>query len=91
MGMLKEELSKNLTTKLGAALIMPGLKKMKTMLDYAEYGGAPLLGVKGVSIICHGSSKAKAIKNAIRVAQDCVKNNFVDKTEMIFLGDDQNA
>lgn len=90
MGMLKEEFSKSITTKIGAALVMPGLKKMKSMLDYAEYGGAPLLGVKGVSVICHGSSKAKAIKNAIRVAQDCVRNNFLNKTENIFLGDDDN-
>lgn len=91
MNMLKEEFSKTILTKMGAALVMPGLKKMKSMLDYAEYGGAPLLGVKGVSIICHGSSHAKAIKNAIRVAEDCVRNDFVSKTENIISGDDKNA
>lgn len=86
MGMLKKEFSSTVFTKIGAALVMPGLNKMKNMLDYAEYGGAPLLGIKGVSVICHGSSKAKAIKNAIRVAKDCVTKDFVRKTENIFGG-----
>jgi phosphate acyltransferase len=43
------------------------------VLDYSEYGGAPLLGVRGVSIICHGASTPNAIKNAIRVAVQAVK------------------
>ena len=47
-------------------------------LDYSEYGGAPLLGVRGVSIICHGRSSARAIKNAIRVAVQSVQNNLSD-------------
>ena len=45
-------------------------------LDYSEYGGAPLLGVKGISIICHGSSSANAIKNAVRVAVQSVRSNL---------------
>jgi glycerol-3-phosphate acyltransferase PlsX len=45
-------------------------------LDYSEYGGAPLLGVRGVSIICHGSSSANAIKNAVRVAVQSVRSNL---------------
>lgn len=48
-----------------------------SMLDYSEYGGAPLLGVNGLSIICHGGSSPKAIKNAIRVAADAVRNDLV--------------
>lgn len=79
--LLKQEFKKNLSTKLGAALVLPGLKNIKKMMDYAEYGGAPLLGVKGVSIICHGSSKAKAIQNAVRVAQDCVSGRFIEQIE----------
>jgi len=75
--LLKEELTSGVKNKIGAYLLKPGLKKFKARLDYAEYGGAPLLGVKGVSIICHGSSKAEAIKNAIRVAKECVESNFV--------------
>jgi glycerol-3-phosphate acyltransferase PlsX len=51
----------------------PNIKELFRFLDYSEYGGAPLLGVKGVSIICHGSSTANAIKNAIRVAVQSVE------------------
>ncbi len=76
--LMKQELTKNLTSKVGTALLAPGLKALKARLDYAEYGGAPLLGVKGISIICHGSSKAPAIKNAIRVAMECLENNIVE-------------
>ena len=75
--LLKSELGKSTRTKLGALLLMPALKSLKGRLDYSEYGGAPLIGVKGVSIICHGSSKAPAIKNAIRAAINCVENDFV--------------
>jgi glycerol-3-phosphate acyltransferase PlsX len=75
--LLKEELTRDAKSKLGALLLKPGLKKLKSRLDYAEHGGAPLLGVNGVSIICHGSSKAPAIKNAIGVAKECVHNNFI--------------
>lgn len=75
--LIKDEINKNLARKIGGALVLPGLKEIKKSMDYAEYGGAPLLGVEGVSIICHGSSKAKAIKNAIFVAEKCVANNFV--------------
>ncbi len=50
-----------------------GMRRVFKVLDYAEYGGAPLLGVKGVAIICHGSSPARAIKNAINVAAQSVK------------------
>jgi glycerol-3-phosphate acyltransferase PlsX len=52
----------------------PGMRRVFKVLDYAEYGGAPLLGVRGVSIICHGSSPARAIKNAIGVALQSVKS-----------------
>jgi glycerol-3-phosphate acyltransferase PlsX len=51
----------------------PGMGRVFKILDYSEYGGAPLLGVKGVAIICHGSSPARAIKNAIFVAVQAVK------------------
>lgn len=77
--MIKEKINKNMLRKIGGALVLPGFKEIKKSLDYAEYGGAPLLGVAGVSIICHGSSKAPAIKNAIFVAEKCVANGFVKK------------
>ena len=51
----------------------PEIKELFRILDYSEYGGAPLLGVKGISIICHGASTANAIKNAIRVAVQSVE------------------
>lgn len=55
----------------------PELEAVRRVLDYAEYGGAPLLGVDGVSIICHGSSPPRAITNAIRVARRCVDSRIV--------------
>lgn len=64
--------------RIGAALALPALKGLKRKLDYAEYGGAPLLGVNGGFIICHGSSKAKAIKNAIRVGREFTEKKVVD-------------
>lgn len=77
MNNLKEELTRSFTRKLGAALIKPGLKRIKEMMDPNEYGGAPLVGVKGLSIICHGSSNAKAVDSAIKVAADCIERNFI--------------
>lgn len=65
-------------TKLASLMVLPALKGLKKKLDYAEYGGAPLLGVDGGFIICHGSSKAKAIKNAIRVAREFAEQNVVE-------------
>lgn len=75
--MVKEEIKKSLLAKLGILLVLPALRGFSRKVDPAEYGGAPLLGVNGVSIISHGSSKAKAIKNAIRVAGECVSQNLV--------------
>lgn len=63
--------------KLGAAFFMPALRRVKKQLDYTEYGGAPLLGVQGVCIIAHGSSNAKAIQNAVRVAKEAVEQQVV--------------
>ncbi|NTV73202.1 MAG: phosphate acyltransferase PlsX [Holophaga sp.] len=65
---MKGVFKENLLTKLGALLTMNGLKRFAARLDYAEYGGAPLLGVKGISIIGHGRSNAKAVHSAIRAA-----------------------
>lgn len=55
-----------------------GFKEVYRTIDYAERGGAPLLGVNGVSIICHGGSSARAIKNAIRVAGACLESDMVE-------------
>ncbi len=66
--LLKRELRRNPLTQMGAFLSLSAFKALRKKMDYAEYGGAPLLGVDGTSIICHGASSARAIKNGIRVA-----------------------
>lgn len=80
--LIKQKITSNTIRKIGALLIKPGLKEIAHTLDYAEYGGAPLLGVNGTSIICHGSSKEKAIFNAIRVAKECVEEKIIDKIKV---------
>ena len=77
--LIKEKITSNIIRKLGALAVKPGLKEIAQMMDYAEYGGAPLLGVNGISIICHGSSKTKAIFNAIRVARECVQVRLIEQ------------
>ena len=77
--LIKEKITSNMIRKLGALAVKPGLKESAQMMDYDEYGGAPLLGVNGISIICHGSSKAKAIVNAIRVAQECLQTRLIEQ------------
>ncbi|HYT70706.1 MAG TPA: phosphate acyltransferase PlsX [Gemmatimonadales bacterium] len=54
----------------------PEAKQLFKILDYSEYGGAPLLGIKGVAIICHGASPARAIMNAVRVARQMVESHL---------------
>ena len=76
--MIKEELTKNALAMFGALLLKPGLKKLKDRMDYAEHGGAPLLGVKGGIIKAHGSSDARAIKNAVRQAMLFARNNVLE-------------
>ena len=67
--------------KLGALLVKPSLKKLAKRLDVTEYGGAPLLGVNGCVIISHGSSNAKAIASAIRVANDFARSNVLERIQ----------
>jgi glycerol-3-phosphate acyltransferase PlsX len=88
---LKNELTAGILGKIALVLMIPGfvlmlpglllqfpaLQRIAKRMDYAEYGGAPLLGVDGVAIIAHGRSNAKAIKNAVRVARDSVDANVV--------------
>ena len=79
MHLLKNALTNSgILAKIGAMLIMPALQGLKNKLDPAEYGGAPLLGVNGEFIICHGSSKAKAIKNAVRVSMEFNRSNAIN-------------
>jgi glycerol-3-phosphate acyltransferase PlsX len=69
MSMVREEVMRSgIIAKLGAALMTSALRRLKRRTDYAEHGGAPLLGVDGVALICHGGSSATALKNAVYVA-----------------------
>lgn len=74
--LLKKELKKNYMTILGAVLSKSAFNSLKRKVDYAEYGGVPLLGIDGTCIISHGSSSPKAIKNAIRVAGEFVRRQI---------------
>ncbi len=71
--MIKEELTRDVRSKVGAALALPAFERFKKRVDYTEMGGAPLLGINGAAIICHGASPVKAIKNAVRVAREWAK------------------
>ncbi|MBI1997140.1 MAG: phosphate acyltransferase PlsX [Deltaproteobacteria bacterium] len=72
---LKSAFEKNLTSRLGYLLARSALREAYRRLDYAEYGGAPLIGLDGVGIIAHGGSNPRAIKNAIRAARDEVEQD----------------
>lgn len=72
--MLKKEITNVSTGRLGYLMMKPAIKNFKKRTDYDEYGGAPLLGINGTSIISHGRSSSKAIKNALRVAADYSSN-----------------
>ena len=78
MQMLKAEILKSLRAKIGYLFIRKAFSAFRTRLDYAEYGGAPLLGINGTGIICHGSSSSLAICNAIGVAANMIDNNVND-------------
>ncbi len=73
---IKENLMKKTIYKIGALLSKGAFKEIKAQLDYTEYGGAPLLGLKGISMISHGSSDAKTMMNAIFAAKRAVESNF---------------
>ena len=66
-----------LLAKLGAMAVLPAFRHLRKRLDFTEYGGAPLLGIDGSFIICHGSSKAKTIRHAVRVAGELVEEDVV--------------
>jgi glycerol-3-phosphate acyltransferase PlsX len=68
--LLRESLKSTVTSQVGALLSQKAFKEFKKRLDYSEYGGAPLLGVRGVCIVGHGSSNEKAVMNGIRVAAE---------------------
>jgi len=79
--LLREEIKRTLQASVGFLLSRSAFRRFKQRLDYSEYGGAPLLGVKGCVIICHGRSSAKAVKNAIRFAAEFSKRRLADSIQ----------
>src|SRR2546427_2425266 len=77
--MIKEEITRTPLRQIGGLLAQGALAGLKKRIDYSEYGGAPLLGVKGGCIVSHGRSNAKAMKNAIRMAADFARNRIDTK------------
>jgi glycerol-3-phosphate acyltransferase PlsX len=75
--MIRENIGDNLIKKLGYFMMRPVFRALKRRVDYAEYGGMPLIGINGISIISHGRSSAQAIKNAIRVAAELAKSEAI--------------
>lgn len=78
MEMLRNEIIRSPLAKLGYMLARPAFKRFKRKVDYTEYGGAPLLGINGIGIVCHGKSNSRAIKNAILEAVKLSENNITE-------------
>ncbi|MDA8344031.1 MAG: phosphate acyltransferase PlsX [Thermaerobacter sp.] len=79
--LLRDELARGFQTKLGGLLVRERLREVGKTLDYATYGGAPLFGVRGPVIKCHGSSRALAVRNGVRVASEYVACGAVRRME----------
>lgn len=85
LGMIKDEvMQSSVISKFGVVLLKPVLKKLMKKVDYKEYGGAPFLGVDGICIKAHGSSDAKAFKNAIRQTKIFYDNKVLDNMKAEF-------
>ena len=80
-GEIRREVSADRRSSLGAWLMRPAFHRLRRRIDYAEYGGAPLLGVNGIVIICHGGSTVKAFRNAILVARRAVRRDLANRIE----------
>jgi glycerol-3-phosphate acyltransferase PlsX len=83
--MLRREFEGRWLSKLGYLLARPSFKEFKKKVDYAEFGGGPLLGINGTGLICHGGSSPKAIANAIRVARDYATSRVSDKLAALLM------
>jgi glycerol-3-phosphate acyltransferase PlsX len=80
--LIKRELSASVITKTGAVLARPAFQNLRKRLDYAEYGGAPLLGVRSIVVVCHGSSNARAVRNAIRNVKEFSEHGALARIEL---------
>ena len=81
ISLIKRELSASVITKTGAVLARPAFQNLKKRLDYAEYGGAPLLGVRRIVVVGHGSSNARAVRNAIRSVKEFSEHGAQERIE----------
>jgi len=81
--LLREELSSTLTLRVGSMFTQRALRRFRRRVDYSEYGGAPLLGVAGVTVVGHGRSSAKAVRNAVAMAYRFATGRFIQR-----VGDD---
>lgn len=88
IAMLRSEMAKSFTSKMGYLLAKRAFDNFRKRVDYAEYGGAPLLGLNGIGIVCHGRSNALAIKNAVKVAAEMVRNKVNEHIERLMEGVD---
>ena len=79
---LKDAIGSSFRYKLGGLLLKPGLKEIMNKYDPKTVGGSPLLGVNGVSIVCHGNSDRVAFANGIKIAVDCVEQKLVEQIKM---------
>ena len=80
LAMLKSEIGGSLMADMGHPL-RSAFQRFYKIIDYTEYGGAPLLGVNGIAIICHGLSGSKAVKNAIQLAHELAEIELADKLD----------
>ena len=87
--LLKEELTKSWWSSFLTLLLKPYLKKFKKRMDYSEYGGALLLGIKKPMVKCHGSANAKIVKFTLHQAEEFAKNNVVQGIETIISKEDK--
>ncbi|SHJ54793.1 phosphate:acyl-[acyl carrier protein] acyltransferase [Clostridium cavendishii DSM 21758] len=88
--LLKNEIMASSFTKIGGLFLKPVFKSLKKKFDYKEYGGAPFLGVDGICIKAHGSSDARAFKNAIRQAESFYSNGLIDKIKLSVKQEENN-
>jgi glycerol-3-phosphate acyltransferase PlsX len=82
---IRRQVSTNIFSRFGSMLMYPFLRRLRNTFDYAEVGGAPLLGINGVCIICHGRSSSKAICKALSVAREMVNHQVNTKIEGVLL------
>ena len=78
LGVLRAELPRGRRGKVGSAFLRSNLKRIKKRLDHAEHGGALLLGVNGISVIGHGSSKALSVVSALRIAHSAASHGVME-------------